>query len=137
MSKLQPSRRQVMVGTSAAAATFGFPRTASAATDQSQWITQLASFSIQDGKADDAVAALKKLTAAVEEHEPGVLAYIAYQEAEEPNNVVFYEIYDSPETLAAHGSQPHLRELGGSFLELFKGPIKVTKLNKVGGFARS
>ncbi len=136
MSNIQPSRRQVLVGTAAVAATFGFTRTASAATEESNWITQLASFSIQEGKEDDAVAALQKLTTAVEENEPGVLAYVAYRGQKETNKVTFFEIYDSPETLAAHGGQPHLRELGASFATLFKGPLVVTKLDKVGGFIR-
>ena len=136
MSISQPNRRQVLAGTAAVAATFGFNRTASAATDESKWITQLASFSIQDGKEDDAVAALEKLTKAVEENEPGVLAYVAYREDKEPNKVTFFEIYDSEETLKAHGGQPHMREMFGAFATMFKPPVKITKLNKVGGFMR-
>ncbi len=136
MTNIQPTRRQVLAGTAAVAATFGFNRTASAATDDSKWITQLASFSIQDGKEDDAVAALEKLTKAVEENEPGVLAYVAYREDKEPNTVTFFEIYDSEETLKAHGGQPHMREMFGSFASMFKPPVKITKLNKVAGFMR-
>lgn len=137
MSISQPSRRQVLAGTAAVAATFGFNRTASAATDESKWITQLANFSIQDGKGDDAVAALQKLTKAVEENEPGVLVYVAYRGAgDDANTVTVFEVYDSPETLKAHGAQPHLRELGGAFATMFQGPLKITKLDKVGGFMR-
>ena len=136
MANIHPNRRQILAGTAAVAATFGFNRTASAATDQSLWVTQLASFSIQEGKEDDAVAALQKLTKAVEENEPGVLAYVAYREDKEPNTVTFFEIYDSEESLKAHGGQPHMREMFGSFTSMFKPPVKVTKLNRVGGFIR-
>ena len=127
-----------MAGTMAAStgAMFGFSRTASAATDESKWITQLASFSIQDGKEDAAVELLRELTKAVEEKEPGVLAYIAHRYQDEPNKVVFYEVFDSAETLKTHGAQPHLRALGQRFSELFMPPVKISKLDKVGGFMR-
>jgi len=137
MSNQLPSRRQVLASATAVAATIGFSRTATAAdTDESKWVTQLASFSIQGGKEEEAVAALEKLTKAVEENEPGVLAYVVYRELENPLNLTFFEIYDSPESLKAHGGQPHLRKMFGSFTKLFQGPVKVTKLGKVGGFMR-
>ena len=135
----KPSRRQVlMAGTMAAStgAMFGFSRTAAAATDESKWITQLASWSIQDGKEDAAIKMLRELTKAVAEKEPGVLAYMAHRYQDEPNKVVFFEVFDSAETLKAHGAQPHLRAFGQRFAELFKPPVKISKLNKVGGFMR-
>lgn len=133
------SRRQVLVAGAMAAsagAMFGFSRTASAKTDESKWITQLATFTIQDGKEKDAVEMLRKLTKAVEEKEPGVLAYVAHRHEKEPNKVVFYESFDSAETLKAHGAQPHLRTFGQGFAEVFKGPVDIIKLQKVGGFTR-
>lgn len=134
---IKPTRRHLLAGTAAAAATFGFNRTALAATDESEWITQIANFSIQDGKGDEAEAALAKLTKAVEDNEPGVLVYVAYRGTEDDaNTVTVFEVYDSEETLKAHGAQPHLRELGGAFITMFKGPLKITKLEKVGGFMR-
>lgn len=137
MSIIQPNRRKMIAGTAAVAATFGFNRTASAATDESEWISQIANFSIQDGKGDDAEAALAKLTKAVEENEPGVLAYVAYRGVDDDaNTVTVFEVYDSEETLKSHGAQPHLRELGGAFATMFKGPLKITKLEKIGGFMR-
>ncbi len=127
-----------MAGTMAAStgAVFGFSRTASAATDESQWISQLAMFSIQDGKEDDAVEMLRELTKAVEEKEPGVLAYVAHRHEKEPNKVVFYESFDSAESLKAHGAQPHLRALSQGFAAVFAGPVEIIKLKKIGGFTR-
>jgi len=139
MAHDQPSRRQVLIAGTMAASTgalFVFSRTASAATDESKWISQLATFSIQDGKKDDAVEMLRELTKAVEEKEPGVLAYVAHCYEDEPNKVVFFEVFDSAETLKSHGAQPHLRVLGQRFAELFKPPVKISKLNKIGGFMR-
>ena len=124
MSKMQPTRRQVLAGSAAVAATIGFNRTAMAATDESKWITQLAGFSIQDGKEDEAVDALETLTKAVEENEPGVLVYVAYRDQKDPSKVTVFEVYDSPESLAAHGSQPHLAKLGAAFATMFKGPLQ-------------
>ncbi len=114
----------------------GFSRTASAATDESKWITQIATFSIQDGKEKEAVELLRELTKAVEEKEPGVLAYVAHRYEKEPDKVVFYECFDSAATLKTHGGQPHLRAFGGRFAEVFKGPVEISKLKKVGGFTR-
>ena len=139
MAHDKPSRRQVLVAgamATGAGAMFGFSRTASAATDESKWITQLATFTIQDGKEKDAVEVLRTLTKAVEEKEPGVLAYVAHRYEKEPNKVVFYEVFDSADSIRAHGAQPHLRAFGGRFAEVFKGPVDIIKLNKVGGFTR-
>ena len=140
MSHDTPSRRDVfMTGAAMAAGAgtmFGFSRTASAATDESKWITQIASFSIQDGKEKEAVDLLGKLTRAVEEKEPGVLTYVAHRYEKEPDKVVFYECFDSVETLKTHGAQPHLRAFGRRFVEVFKGPVDISRLNKVGGFTR-
>ncbi len=139
MSHQKPSRRQVLIAGTMAASTgvmFGFSRTASAATDESKWVTQIASWSIQDGKEDDAVELLRELTKAVEEKEPGVLAYMAHRYQDEPNKVVFFEVFDSAETLKSHGAQPHLRTFSQRFGELFKGPFEISKLDKIGGFMR-
>ncbi len=137
MSQHKPSRRQALVaGTMAAstAAVIGFTRTASAATDESKWISQLATWSIKEGKEEEAVELIRELTKAVEEKEPGVLAYVAHRYQDEPNKIVFFEVFDSPETIKSHGAQPHLRAFGQRFAEVFMPPVKISKLNKIGGF---
>ncbi len=140
MSRKKPTRRQVLLAGTMAAGTgamFGFSRTASAATDESKWIHQIATFNIQEGKEDDAVKLLRKLTKAVEAKEPGTLTYIAHQEQKEPTKVVFYEVFESEAAMKAHGAQPHLNVLRKGFGDgIFKGPVEIKKLKKVGGFSR-
>ena len=84
------SRRDLLklgAGATAAAAAIGFVRPAMAAHHES--ITQIVKFKLDPEKADEAEAALKTLTKAVEDNEPGVLAYIAYRQESEPDTVVF------------------------------------------------
>jgi len=132
------SRRDLLklgAGATAAAATIGFVRPAMAAHHES--ITQVVKFRLNPDKADEAEAALKTLTKAVEDNEPGVLAYIAYRSDADPEEVVFFEVYKDEETLKAHGAQPHLGEMRKVFgAGVFKPPLDIQKLNKVGGFMR-
>ena len=141
MSRKKPTRRQVLLaGTMAAGAgaMFGFSRTASAATDESKWIHQIATFNIQEGKEDDAVKLLSELAKAVETKEPGTLTYIAHQEEKDPTKVVFYEVFESEEAIKKHGAQPHLDALRKAFGDgIFKAPVEIKRLNKVGGFSRA
>ncbi len=132
------SRRDLLkagVGVTAAAAAIGFVRPAMAAHHES--ITQIVKFKLNPDKADEAEAALKKLTKAVEDNEPDVLAYIAYRSDADPEEVVFFEMYKNAAAMAAHGTQPHLAEMRKVFAAgVFKPPLDIQKMNKVGGFMR-
>jgi quinol monooxygenase YgiN len=122
----------------AAAATIGFNRLAGAAdADSSQMISQLAKFKLNPEAADEAVAALKELCAAVEASEPDVLVYICHRSTKAPEELVFFEVYKNKEALAAHGKTPHLGKLRMSFAKLFRPPLEIVPLERVGGFARA
>ncbi len=117
--------------------TIGFNRLAQAEDgDTSEMITQLAQFKIKPDNEDEAVAGLQELCKGVEENEPGVLAYICHRSQDNPEEVVFFEVYKDKDALSAHGKTPHIRKMFGSFAKLFSGPVKITKLDRVGGFAR-
>lgn len=132
------SRRDLLklgAGATAAAAAIGFVRPAMAEHHES--ITQIVKFKLDPEKADEAEAALKTLTKAVEENEPGVLAYMAFRQESEPDTVVFFEMYKDEETLKAHGTQPHLAKMREVFAAgVFKPPLDIQKMTKVGGFMR-
>jgi quinol monooxygenase YgiN len=122
----------------AAAATIGFNRLAGAAEgDADKMITQIAKFKLNMDNEAEALQALKDLCAAVEENEPGVLVYICSRSAKAPDEIVFFEVYKDEAALAAHGKAPHLGKLRASFAKLFRPPLDVTKLDRIGGFARS
>jgi quinol monooxygenase YgiN len=118
-------------------AAFGFNRLAVAAdTDSSKVITQIAKFKLNTEKEAEAIATLKELCAAVEKNEPGVLVYLCHRSAKKPDELVFFEVYKDEEALKAHGKSPHLAKLRKGFATLFRPPVDVTRLDRVGGFAR-
>jgi quinol monooxygenase YgiN len=122
----------------AAAATIGFhrpARAADAATDQ--MITQVARFKLNMDNEAEALQALKDLCAAVEENEPGVLVYICHRSTKNPDELVFFEVYQDEAALKAHATTPHLAKLRTSFAKLFRPPLEVTRMDRIGGFARS
>ena len=56
--------------------------------------------------------------------------------AKKPDEIVFFEVYKDEEALKAHGRSPHLAKLRKGFATLFHGPVEVTRLDRIGGFAR-
>ena len=117
----------------------GFVRAASAEEKDgpsTKAITQLAEFQLNMDNETEAIEALKTLCAAVEATEPGTLAYVCTRSKEEPGRVVFFEIFKDAAALDAHGKTPHLSAFGRSFGSLFQPPVKITVLDRVGGFMR-
>jgi quinol monooxygenase YgiN len=118
-------------------AVIGFNRLATGAEgDSDTTITQLAKFKLNMEKEAEGLQALEDLCKAVEENEPGVLAYICHRNAKTPDELVFFEIYKDEEALKAHGKSPHMAKLRMSFAIFFKPPLELTRLDRVGGFTR-
>lgn len=139
----ETTRRDALRG--AAVATLvgiGFTRLANASGDASKMITQTASFRIDGAREADAIAALTELAKAVEEKEPGVLAYIPHKMASDPTMVMFFEVYADDAAMQAHGQQPHLAKLrehfgAGLFKPYAEGKfVEVVKLDRIAGFSR-
>lgn len=130
------TRREFVAATAGAAmvAAFGFNRLARA--EDTALITQTVTFKIKPGKEEEAVAALQKLTKAVEENEPGVLAYAAHRAEKDPSKVVFFEVYANEDAVAAHRTQPHMQEMFPKFQELFEGGMQIERLDRVAGYTR-
>src|SRR5688572_26017986 len=140
------TRRDALRGAAAAAiAGIGFSRLASAqqaGADPAKMVTQTAAFRIDPAREAEAVAALTELAKAVEEKEPGVLAYIPHKVASDPTQIVFFEVYADEAAMQSHGQQPHLAKLrehfgGGLFKAFAEGkPVEIVKLERVAGFCR-
>ncbi|MEX2113098.1 MAG: putative quinol monooxygenase [Pirellulales bacterium] len=129
--------RRVFCAAGAGLATFGFSRLVHAGEgDAGPTITQLAKFKLNMDKEAEGLQALKDLCAAVEADEPGVLAYICHRSAKSPDELVFFEVYQDEDALKAHGKTPHMGKMRMAFATLFRPPIEVTRLDRVGGFAR-
>jgi len=99
-------------------------------------ITQLAKFNLNMEKEAEGLQALKELCTAVEENEPGVLAYICHRSVKNPDELVFFEVYKDDEALKAHSKTPHMGKMRMAFATLFRPPLEVTRLDRVGGFTR-
>ena len=143
LQKLNATTRRdllAVAGATALMTTAGFGFNRLHAKQSSETITQTAKFNLNKDKIDEAVAKLKELVAAVEEKEPGVLAYICHQsptDAAEPF-VFFYEVYENEAALAAHGQQPHLMALREAFgAGLFLPPVEIVRVERIAGFYRA
>lgn len=117
--------------------TIGFTRLASAAdTDPAKTITQIAKFKLNMEKEAEGIAALKELCAEVEKNEPGVLAYVCHRSVKNPDEIVFFEVYKDEDAMKEHGKTAHMGKLRGAFLTMFKPPLEVIRLDRIGGFTR-
>jgi quinol monooxygenase YgiN len=138
------TRRAALGGGAAlAVGALGFTRLAAAeGTDLSKAITQTAAFRIDAAREAEALAALAELAKAVEEKEPGVLAYVPHRVASDPTQVVFFEVYADEAAMQAHGQQPHLAKLrehfgAGLFKPYAEGKfVEIVKLDRIAGFWR-
>lgn len=138
MPHSKSTRRDVLrASTVGVAGALGFSRLAAAELDPATAITQTAAFNINPERETEALELVRTLTQAVEENEPGVLAYIAHRSQQDPNRLVFFEVYADAEALQAHSQAPHLAPLRQAFgAGVFSGPLEITKLTRVGGYWR-
>ena len=123
---------------SAAVAGLGFVRPQMAAADTSEWITVTATLALDPAKADEAIAGLRTLVKAVQANEPGVLAYICNRGVEDPNEIMFFEIYANQEAARLHGQAPHMAEFGGQAQAggFFTKPMKIVSYQQIEGYHR-
>lgn len=92
----------------------------------------------QPGKEEETLERVRKMGEAVEAQEPGALAYLIHRSAEDPSEIVFFEVYKDDAAFQAHAQTPHMGELREKFAELFDGStVKVDRLERVGGFVRA
>lgn len=122
----------------AAVAGLGFTRPGLAQTDSSEWVTLTAKLVLNPDKADAAIHGLQDLVAAVEANEPGVLAYICNRGIEDPNEILFFEIYENQEAGRVHGKAPHMADFGRRAAEgeFFTEPTRLTFYERLAGYYR-
>lgn len=100
-------------------------------------ITILARFRMQESKGEEALEAIRKMVAAVEENEPGALAYIMHRSVSDPAEVYVFEIYADEPAFEAHRRTPHMEELTARFSQLMDpASFKVERLERIAGFIR-
>ncbi len=92
----------------------------------------LAKLSVQDGKADEAVAALQTMLGHVPT-ETGTEIYILHRDQSDANILWFYELYTDQASFEAHGSSDTMKALGRSLGPVLAAPPELTMLTPVGG----
>lgn len=65
--------------------------------------------------------------------ESGTRLYIMHEDATDPDVVVFYELYESQEALAAHAGSEAFKALGAAVRPFGAGRPEMTFLTPVGG----
>jgi quinol monooxygenase YgiN len=90
------------------------------------------------GKEEEAKARLREMVEAVEENEPGALAYILHEVDDQPGEFLFYEVYRDEAAREAHDKTPHFENLINLFGEVLDPDYKVSieHLDRVAGFWR-
>jgi len=131
-------QRRQLITAGTVAATLGFTRFVAADDPKSETkpITQIAKFKLNMEKEAEAIKALEEMCKAVEESEPGVLAYVCHRSAKHPEEIVFFEVYKDDEALKAHAKTAHMGKLRAAFLTLFRPPLELTRLDRIAGFTR-
>lgn len=130
-------REFIAAGAGAAAvAAIGFNRVAQAE-DTSELVIQLVHMKMQEGKEEQAIALLTELTKAVEDNEPGVLAYSALRSQKDPLEIIFFEIYKDAAAAASHGAAPHMRAAFPKFGAVFQPGMSISKVDRVAGYTRA
>ena len=105
--------------------------------EEERMVTIIFRVKMKEGKEDEALAALRKMTETVEAQEKSTLAYMFMRPVDNPSEVVLFESYENDDALQAHTKTPHMDELKKAFGELFDlSTVKVERLERVGGFAR-
>ena len=63
--------------------------------------------------------------------EAGCLRYDLHRDSREGNEFLFYEIWESPEALKAHGQSEHMQAMSGRVKDLVAGPMDLVFWNAV------
>ena len=89
----------------------------------------IATIKVKEDKVDEAKALFAKLAKDVSASEPGTLAYIPHQRADEPTTFLFYEKYADGAAFATHGE--NLKKVGKEFAGVMAGPPEIVMMEEV------
>ena len=89
----------------------------------------VATIKVKEDKVEEAKALFAKLAKDVSANEPGTLAYIPHQRADEPTTFLFYEKYADGEAFKIHGA--NLAKVGKEFAGVMAGPPEIIMMEEV------
>ena len=84
-------------------------------------VVVLATFKVQDGKVDEAIAALTPVIEQTHD-EAGCLSYALHRDVNDPQTLVLIERWTSQVALESHFQQPYIATLGAVASELLAEP---------------
>lgn len=101
-------------------------------------ITFTARVKMVQGKEEEAMAAAETMVEAVQQEEPGALAYICHRSEETPQELVFFEVYADEVAAEVHGKTPHFTQFKKHFGTLFDAEFgaKIEYLDRLAGVIR-
>ncbi len=94
-------------------------------------INLIAKLKVQSGKEAEFTAAAKEMIATVKAAEPGTLAYVLHQNAKDPTEFLYYEVYQDQAAFDAHGKTDHMKAFGGKIGGILAGRPELTFLTEV------
>ena len=133
------NRRDVLKSATAIAATaggLGFFRAHAASSDSSQWITVTATRILNTDDPEAVIEGARELVSEVEAKEPGVIAYICNRGYENPNELMFFEIYENEEATVIHQQTEHIAKYREIIAGKTEGDMEVVLYQGVNGFHR-
>jgi len=74
-------------------------------------ITLAVKYQCHPGKSDDVIAALRRMSALVKQHEPGCHAYQISRSNDDPDALLLYELYTDQAALEFHARTAHFKEI--------------------------
>ena len=89
----------------------------------------IATIKIKADKIDEAKKVLAEMCRNVLDSEPGTLAYVAHQQADAPDTIVFYEKYKDAEAVAEH--RKNLPKNSAAFGPLVAGRPEIVALEEI------
>ena len=114
----------------------GFVRPQAAGAATADIITITATLTLNPDNADAAIAGLREMVAAVEANEPGVLAYICNRSLQNPNEIMFFEIYENQAATQLHGETLHMKQFRSEAARFFVGEMVIDAYQQLAGYHR-
>jgi quinol monooxygenase YgiN len=98
-------------------------------------ITVIAKLPVQEGKAEETIAAFKGFMKKVATEE-GTLLYSMNRKASDPNTLVIVERYKDKQALAAHSAAPHFKELSAKLATVLAGKPDIAVMDELEAMIR-
>ncbi|MFZ1985059.1 MAG: putative quinol monooxygenase [Desulfatitalea sp.] len=93
-------------------------------------ITVIAKLPLQEGKAEETIAAFKGFMKKVAAEE-GTLLYSMNRKSSDPNTIVIVERYKDKQALAAHSGAPHFKEFSATLATVLAGKPDIAVMDEL------